>query len=138
MAEFRLTERIARWGAGNADPGLPAAEMLVASILAHLQRILNTRQGSVPIDPGYGVPDFSNLATNYSSAMSVQMERDLERVIARYEPRLRKPKLSLVSDSKDALALRFELSGFVALPEGEVPVRLSTRVEPDGHIHIAR
>jgi type VI secretion system protein len=36
-------------------------DALIESILAHLVRILNTRQGSVPIDPAFGVPDFTNL-----------------------------------------------------------------------------
>ena len=45
--------------ADNSRTHVTQAEALTQSIVAHLQRILNTRQGSVPIDTEFGVPDFT-------------------------------------------------------------------------------
>src|SRR3546814_20498612 len=66
MNERRLLERIANLDANDGGGQTSRAEVLVTSILDHLHRILNTRQGSVPVDQDFGVPDFTNLAGSFS------------------------------------------------------------------------
>jgi type VI secretion system protein len=63
MRERRLLERIANWSEADAErTSQTQVDILVRSVNDHLSRLLNTRQGSVPIDPHFGVPDFTNLA----------------------------------------------------------------------------
>ena len=138
MREDRLLERIARWEDGEERRNLASADILLESIIKHLQRILNTRKGSVPIDPEFGVPDFTNLASSFTSSVGVQIERDIRDLLQRYEPRLKSPRLRMLEDRPDALSLSFELLGSVVIGDREVPVRLSTRIGSQGRIRIDR
>src|SRR5690606_30498601 len=103
MNERRLLERLSGLGAEDRLGQIPRAEILVNSILDHLQRILNTRQGSVPIDPNFGVPDFTNLAGSFSSGTSEQIMLDMARMIQQYEPRLRQPQIAFATNQDEVL-----------------------------------
>ena len=138
MREDRLLERISRWEDADERRNLASADILLESIIKHLQRILNTRKGSVPIDPEFGVPDFTNLASNYTSNLNVDIERDIRTLLQRYEPRLKSPRLRVLEDRPDVLSLSFELLGSVMIGNDEVPVRLSTRIGSQGRIRIDR
>lgn len=85
--ERRLLERIANREAGGEHDRPPPADVLAHSIIDHLRRILNTRQGHVPIDPAFGVPDFTNLAGGFAQGSAREIEAQIERVITCYEPR---------------------------------------------------
>jgi len=138
MREDRLLERISRWEDADERRNLASADILLESIIKHLQRILNTRKGSVPIDPEFGVPDFTNLASNYTSNLNVDIERDIRTLLQRYEPRLKSPRLRVLEERPDVLSLSFELLGSVMIGNDEVPVRLSTRIGSQGRIRIDR
>jgi type VI secretion system protein len=139
MREERLLERIARWGSGDEEGReVASGDLLLESVVRHLQRILNTRQGSVPIDPEFGVPDFTNLAGSYNAAFGGQIEQDIRKLIERYEPRLKSPRLKLREERADALSLSFELTGSVVMGGREVPVRLATNVGSQGRIRVDR
>lgn len=91
MKEKRLLERIGALQVGSERSHLTQAEVLLDSLMAHLSRILNTRQGSVPIDPDFGVPDFTNLAGSFATGETAQIIEHMTRMVARYEPRLKSP-----------------------------------------------
>src|SRR5690606_494775 len=110
------------------------AEILIASILEHLQRILNTRQGSVPIDPEFGVPDFTNLAGTFSTGTTEEIMQDMSRMIQRYEPRLRQPQISFASTQDEVLSLASSSSGAVSVDDRETPIRLTSHVSSNGKI----
>ena len=80
MKERRLLERIAYWGedGGQQRSHQTQVDILMQSVMAHLARLLNTRRGSVQLDPLFGVPDFTNLAggTGVGSARDIQEEID--------------------------------------------------------------
>ena len=61
MRERRLLERVSYWERGVDRSSQTQAETLVRSICNYLIRLLNTRQGSAPIDPLFGVPDLANV-----------------------------------------------------------------------------
>jgi type VI secretion system protein len=62
VKERRLLERIAAWEGGGERTNKIQVDILITSGTEHLRRLLNTRQGSVQLDPKFGVPDFTNLA----------------------------------------------------------------------------
>jgi len=138
MREHRLLERIASLGADAERSHITRSEILVDSILEHLRRILNTRQGSVPIDPQFGVPDFTNLAGSFSSGTTGQMIEDMTRMIQRYEPRLRHPQISFTAVQDEVLTLAFAINGFIAVDNREIPVRLSSQVASNGKVSLRR
>lgn len=136
MREQRLLERIAGLEAGNAHPHATRAQVLVASIRDYLQRILNTRQGSVPIDPEFGVPDFTNIAGSFSKGTTREIIESLTHMIERYEPRLKSPRITLGEAANEVLTLSFSLDGLIAVDDRDVPVRLMTAVSPSGRVSL--
>ena len=98
--------------------------------------ILNTRQGSVPLDPLFGVPDFTNLAGGLSAGSVRDIEVSIRQVITRYEPRLRAPQVALRADAGDPMSLRFDVNGRLEVDGQEVPLQLSTIVGGNGKVSV--
>ena len=134
MRERRLLERVSYWERGLDRSRQTPAETLVRSICAHLLRLLNTRQGSVPLDPLFGVPDLTNVAGGLSSGATADIEQELRRVVCQYEPRLRDARVSAIAQGADVLALAFSLSGFVEVDHQLIPLQLSTRLDGNGRL----
>lgn len=107
----------------------------INSILNHLQRVLNTKQGSVLIADDYGVPDFTNLPGAFSTGSTHEVERIIKNVIEKYEPRLTKVRASFLPQEEDMLALRFEVDARLATKEN-IPVTFETVVDAGGKIKI--
>ncbi len=99
MREKRLLERITSLQVETDRTHLTQAQVLTQSIVQHLQRILNTRRGSVPIDAEFGVPDFTNLAGSFATGETTQIIENMTRMIARYEPRLKSPRILVAEDN---------------------------------------
>jgi type VI secretion system protein len=78
----RLLERITNLQVETDRTHLTQAQVLTQSIVQHLQRILNTRRGSVPIDAEFGVPDFTNLAGSFATGETTQIIENMTRMIA--------------------------------------------------------
>jgi len=83
--------------------------MLVDSVLEHVLKLLNVRQGSVETVPGYGLPDFNDLVRQYPFAIN-EIRREIKICIEKYEPRLTKIKVEHVQDEDDPLSLRYDIS----------------------------
>lgn len=136
MSEFRLLERVARWESGTGRHAAAGASLLIDSVIAHLRCILNTRQGSVPLDPQFGVPDFTNLAGGLSAGSVRDIEVAIRQVILRYEPRLGAPQVSLRADPLDPMSLRFDVDGRLEVDGQEIPLQLSTIVGSNGKVSV--
>jgi len=137
LKEKRLLERIVSLQAEVGRSRLTQAETLIQSIREHLQRILNTRQGSVPIDAEFGVPDFTNLAGSFATGETTQIIDNMTRMIARYEPRLKSPRIQVAEGAQEVLSLSFTLDGLVSIDDRDIPIHLATRVSSDGRVSLA-
>lgn len=113
------------------------AQVLIQSIIDHLQRILNTRRGSVPTDPNFGVPDFTNLAGSFVTGETSQIMEDMTQMIACYEPRLKLPCIQISDQAQEVLSLSFNLRGWVAIDDRDIPIQLATRVSSDGRVSLS-
>lgn len=138
MKEQRLLERIAGLTDGSARSHQTRAEILIESIRAHLQRILNTRQGSVPIDPDFGVPDFTNLAGSFTAGTTYDIVSSLTAMVRRYEPRLKAARIEVAESSNEVLSLSFSLEGMVEINDRDIPIRLATRVSSSGKVTLQK
>ncbi len=105
-------------------------------MLSHLQRILNTRQGNVPIADDYGVPDFLDFLQTYPESVH-EIERNIRNAIDKYEPRLSGASVTYVPDEEDALTLRFQIIASLTM-EGGRKVFFETVVDTDGRIRISK
>jgi type VI secretion system protein len=78
------------------------------SIMEHIQMLLNTREGSSPINPDFGLPDFTDMVHMLPDGLHA-LQNEIRDVILKYEPRLLKVKVRFVP-SDDAFVLRFDIS----------------------------
>ena len=135
MKEERLLERLQNT---EKNPGSRIENDLprkVNSIMGHLQNLLNTHQGSVPIADDYGIPDITNTQGESVTEMTRRIELTLQDVIKKYEPRLAKVKVMLISQKDEVLSLRFKLEA-VLITENSTPVVLETVVSTGGKINV--
>lgn len=132
-------ERIRRLEQNPSYRGSTDPNRIIVSILLHLKKILNTRQGSVEIDEMYGVPDFTDLAANFSSESVRDLIRSIKNSVSRYEPRLSSIQIEADAPGDQSLELRFKISGRLALDENNsLPVAFETVVDPNGRIEISQ
>jgi len=136
MQEERLLRRIIAW---EREPHRRAREdpkRIIDSVREHLQKILNTRQGSVMIGEDYGLPDFAELLRDYPDSLR-DFERSIRMTIQKYEPRLKMVRVKLLPNEEDLLTLRFQVSARLAAQEQRVPVLLESSVDQDGKVKIS-
>lgn len=136
MREERLLERIRSWEQKPERRAREDPRRTIDSILRHLTRILNTKQGNVPIAEDYGIPDFTDFVSSYLESVG-GLERSLRQVIQRYEPRLKVLRVSFVPQEEGALSLRFEIVARLATSQEKVPVHFETVVDTNGKVSIS-
>lgn len=137
MKELRLLERISRWEEGGERTNQTQVDILIRSVIDHLRRLLNTRQGSVQLDPSFGVPDFTNVAGGLAAGSTRDIEEALRRMVLKYEPRLKSPRITLSRETSDVLSLRFTLDGMLEVDQRDIPLQLATTVGANGQVNIA-
>ena len=135
MREERLLERISTWEREPRRREREDVKRITDSILYHLQRILNTKQGNVPIAEDYGVPDFTDLFHSYPESVR-DLEKSIRQTIQKYEPRLRGVRVSFIPQEEDILSLRFQIVAQLATAERKNSVLFETIVDSDGKISV--
>lgn len=134
MSEERLLERIRSFERNPLRRGDRDKRRSMDSVMAHLQRILNTRQGNVPLAADYGVPDFLNFLQSYPESIR-EIEASIKTAIDKYEPRLSGTSVSFVPDQDDTLTLRFQIMASLTIEQGRT-VFFETVIDTDGRINI--
>ncbi len=109
----------------------------VLSILQHLRKILNTRQGSVLIADDYGMPDLTNFPGENLSAAAEELEEIMKAIIQKYEPRLVNVKVGFEPEVNDSSTLRFKLSAeSISEQNTRTPIIFETVVTSEGMVRI--
>lgn len=141
IRDQRLLERIGR----AEDGGLVRAEeratqadpnRLRASVIAHLRRILNTRQGSVAIDPDYGIPDFSQLPGSFAPPEAKRIEREIAAAVKRYEPRIHSVEVRFNGAPAQGSSMGFTLRATIEHEGRALDLDLATGVGADGAVSL--
>ena len=135
MREERLLERIRSWKKHPERRAKQDPKRLIDSVLNHLQRILNTRHGTVPIAEDFGIPDFTEFANNYPDSLR-GIERAIRNTIQRYEPRLRAVRVNFLPQEEDVLTLRFQIVAKIATEETNLPVMFESTLDSEGKIKL--
>jgi type VI secretion system protein len=110
----------------------------VHSIMDHLNRIFNTREGSITHLKDYGLPDISEIYRKMPDGLD-ELRKAIERTVEKFEPRLKRVKVARKEREKTAAAaaefkLEFILSG--ELREGGM-VRFQTTFTSTGNSTIS-
>ncbi|HET6369858.1 MAG TPA: type VI secretion system baseplate subunit TssE [Nitrospiria bacterium] len=110
-------------------------EQLADSILRHLRKMLNTRQGHALIQPEYGMPDVTEFRENLPEMVEI-VQQGIRNSVEKFEPRLRNVTVSFVPSQDDWTNLRFEITGELVTEREEASVWFETSVSPEGHIEV--
>ena len=121
---------------GNFAGGLDLHQVseqnqVILSVLDNMQRILNTRAGTLAHLPDYGLPDMTKILQGMPGTAHELMEK-LSLVLLKYEPRLKRISVVLLPQTMPgelAYAIDAELKG-IGL------VRYGTEFMPEGRVLI--
>jgi type VI secretion system protein len=136
MREDRLLERIRNGERDLSRRGVEDPQRISDSVLEHLRRILNTRQGCVPIADDYGVPEFTEYL-HLGAEVYRELEKVLRTTIQKYEPRLKGVRVSFIPEEEDRLALLLQFQVVARLAsDSRVQVQFETSIDGSGQIRL--
>ncbi len=135
MREERLLERVRAQVNNSGRNATEDSRKVIVSVLRHLQLILNTRQGDVPIAADYGIADFTNFRSTFPFSLR-DFERSICKTIEKYEPRLKTPRVKFVPQEEDQLSLSFKILGRLCI--GDESVVFESELGADGKVKIKR
>ncbi len=139
MNQVRLLERLSALEDPTHVAGKSPDRRLRESVVRHLDRLLNTRAGSVPIDHDYGLPDMSNIAGSFALGTTESLSEAILRQIVRYEPRLKNPRITVEPEQREVITLRFELRGQLESERADAPDQtfvMILRVNSSGRVFV--
>ncbi len=136
MRGIRLLERLRAIDQRPDWRGESDRQTTIASVLEHLSKMLNTRQGSVPTAMDLGMPDFTGMAGSLTADILPELEQTLTGVISKYEPRLTEVKVVFEPQPEKSFMLGFKLSAKVRVDDNDVPVVFETVLNSEGHITV--
>ncbi len=141
MPSLRLSERLGYAVNPRATSGLTEDSLGRKSIVDHLTRLLNTRQGSAPIDHSYGMSDLSNIAGSFAVGTTEAICEEVAIQISRYEPRLANPRITVSnsSEERNVIALRFDVSARLVDSQRKVTdevLSLMMRIDSSGRVNL--
>ncbi|WP_268948200.1 type VI secretion system baseplate subunit TssE [Pseudomonas syringae] len=122
-----LFERLA------CQPASPAGG--VASVAAHLGKMLSIRAGSVQTLPDYGLPDLNDMNQSRHESLS-QSRLLIERFIRAYEPRLKHVRVRVMPQGNDPLALAFAIEAMLTVNGVSQPVVFTARLCDAGRVEV--
>lgn len=133
--ERTLFERLSRAGAVEERSRQVDAKRVLASVLQHLQQMLNVRQGNVSALPMYGMPDFNDMIYRFPDAI-LEIQRAIKYSIEHYEPRLKSVRIKYRRDESDPLSLSFEIVAQLVAGRERTPAWFETRLDAMGRVSV--
>ena len=115
--------------------GAQARACPVASVAAHLGKMLSTREGSVQALPDYGLPDLNDMRLSLHESLS-QSRLHIERFIQAYEPRLTNVRVRLLPVVRDSLSLAFAIEAERMIEGALHPVVFHARLIDTGRVEV--
>ena len=138
MSEMRFFERLRALEADPGRRGRQNSDAVLKSIIWNLGKILNTRKGTVLLDPDFGLPDYTNFGASFSEETIGVLRRSMEKLVRRYEPRIQQLRIQPHQVLPDELELAFDIVGVVSMEDGALPVNMKTYILCNGEVRIAR
>ncbi|GAB6097176.1 hypothetical protein JCM14469_34300 [Desulfatiferula olefinivorans] len=132
MREKRLFERLRT---GSIGPGKHDAERTgdrIASVIDHLKKLLNARQGTTLMDPGFGMPDITDLRATFPDSVR-DIERTLSLTIEQYEPRLARVEVRFI-EQDERMTLYFHIRALLRSDGTSRPIHLESALSPSGRM----
>lgn len=141
MPSLRLSERLTHAVNPRLIAGMTADSLGRKSIVDHLVRLLNTRQGSVPIDTSYGMSNLNNIAGSFAVGTTEAICEEVAIQISRYEPRLANPRITVSNstEERNVIALRFDVTARILNSQRKITdevLSLVMRIDANGRVNL--
>lgn len=107
----------------------------MASVAAHLAKMLSTRAGSVQTLSDYGLPDLNDMRLSLHDALS-QAREAIEGFIETYEPRLSNVRVKPLPRDHDPLKLAFSIEGLLEVDGVRRQVSFAARLDGSGQVRV--
>jgi len=137
MLGLTLLERLSEYEINPEKRGIWDALSIEKSVLTHLNKILNTKQGNSLSSPDLGMPDYTNMPGNFDLETFGDLEKTITEVVEKYEPRLKNVKIQYMPDENTFLAMKFKIDGEINLERMDLSISLETVIDPEGKINIS-
>ncbi len=133
----RLLERIREAETGQETIlGSVDSQAVMNSVQRHLMLLLNTQKGSVPIADDYGVPDFFSLLGMGDVEAITKLERMIENVISKYEPRLRNVSIHVTNRNELGSHLHMQITASLNVGKDDLQVSFDTVLDSGGRFRV--
>ena len=86
------------------------ANDITESLRDDIDKLLNTRRGTVMIDPNYGLSDFTHLMNGYAAPEVTLIETELLQQVRQYETRLATVNLVFQESKNASVSMQFALN----------------------------
>ncbi|WP_338525182.1 type VI secretion system baseplate subunit TssE [Pseudomonas batumici] len=122
---------------GDADKrvGWSREVSAMASVAAHLAKMLSTRAGSVQTLSDYGLPDLNDMRLSLHDSLS-QARLAIEGFIEAYEPRLTNVRVVSLPRDNDRLRLTFSIEGLLEVEGFKRQVSFAARLDGSGQVKV--
>lgn len=117
---------------GREVAGVSRDEQQLQSVISNLNYLFNTRCGSLPHLPDYGLPDITEIYRDAPDSV-LKLRRSIKEAIERYEPRLRRVRVDPQETDPHEMRLVFIVSG--EMPDRK-PVRFQTTFSSNEVTHV--
>lgn len=132
MPELRLLERL-RYIEDTPEHQAERSVLELQSILDHIKKLLGTHKGTVPISNDYGMPDvFFSQGINFTES-SRRMHDSIAQVITRFETRLKRVKVELLSTREDLLKQQFRITAVLSR-DLSIPLNFTVAISSEAEI----
>ena len=114
-----------------------SVEDRIRSVIANIRRITNSREGSAPAQPDYGMPPPSEIVHAFPHAIE-RLQRHLRTQIERYEPRLKDLEVLHLEVENEPVKMFFQVSGRIPTESGGTWLTLRLTFNPSGRFDVRR
>ncbi|WP_134600211.1 type VI secretion system baseplate subunit TssE [Pseudomonas aeruginosa] len=123
---------------GDADKrvGWSREVSAMASVAAHLGKMLSTRAGSVQTLSDYGLTDLNDMRLSLHDSLS-QARSAIESFIEAYEPRLSDVRVISLPRDNDQLRLSFSIDGLLEVDGFRRQVSFSACLDGSGQVKVS-
>lgn len=114
------------------------ADDLETAIVDHIERLLSTRQGGSLTAPDYGVPELTELSSNFVDALAIA-QRALKSSLTTYEPRIKNVQVRGTKFDLTEMQFEFEVTGTIQYADGRrTALRVTLGIDPNAKIRVVR
>ena len=136
--KLRLLKRLKGWEeAGQVSASDIDINEIMESMRDDLEKLFNTRRGTVLIDKDFGLPDFTHLMNGYSAPDVDEIQQDILLQVRNYESRL--TKLIVVAQEKKAAdnSLDFGLTAVFEHKNQEQSLSANISIKDNGSVGVS-